>query len=140
CDLVIDPANPNTLYAGFWQISRKPWRMDSGGDGSGLFKSTDGGDTWTEITRNRGLPTGVLGKIGISVSPINSNRIWALVEAKDGGLYRSDDAGETWARVNEGANIRQRPWYYTRVYADTENVDTVYVLNVQFQKSIDGGR
>ena len=139
-DLVIDPSNPNTLYAGFWQISRKPWRMDSGGDGSGLFKSTDGGDTWTEITRNRGLPSGVLGKIGVAVSPVNSNRVWALVEAKDGGLYRSDDAGETWQRVNEGANIRQRPWYYTRVYADTENIDTVYVLNVQFQKSIDGGR
>ncbi|MEQ1607149.1 MAG: glycosyl hydrolase [Pyrinomonadaceae bacterium] len=139
-DLIIDPSNPNTLYAGFWQIGRKPWRMDSGGDGSGLFKSIDGGDTWTEISRNRGLPSGVLGKIGVAVSPLNSNRIWAMVEAKDGGLYRSDDAGETWQRVNEGANIRQRPWYYTRVYADTGNENTVYVLNVGFHKSTDGGR
>ena len=139
-DLVMDPANPNTLYAAFWQVSRKPYRMDSGGDGSGLFKSTDGGDTWIEITRNKGLPSGILGKIGVSVSPVNSNRVWAIVEAKDGGLYRSDDGGETWQRTSESANIRQRPWYYNRVYADTENIDTVYVMNVQFQKSIDGGR
>lgn len=139
-DLCMDPANPNTLYASLWQISRKPYRMDSGGNGSGLFKSTDGGDTWTEITRNKGLPAGVLGKMGIAVSPVNSNRVWAIVEAKDGGLYRSDDAGETWQRTSENANIRQRPWYYNRVYADTENIDTIYIMNVQFQKSIDGGR
>ena len=139
-DLVIDPANPNTLYAAFWQIGRKPYRMDSGGDGSGLFKSTDGGDTWTEISRNKGLPAGVLGKINIAVSPVNTNRLWAMVENKDGGLFRSDDGGDSWQRVSENANIRQRPWYFNRVYADTESIDTVYVLNVQFQKSIDGGR
>ena len=139
-DLILDPSNPNTLYAAFWQISRKPYRMDSGGDGSGLFKSTDGGDTWVEISRNKGLPSGVLGKIGVTVSPVNTNRVWAIVEAKDGGLYRSDDAGDTWQRVSENPNIRQRPWYYNRVYADTANENTVYVLNVQFQKSIDGGR
>ncbi|MFM9905243.1 MAG: WD40/YVTN/BNR-like repeat-containing protein [Pyrinomonadaceae bacterium] len=139
-DLVIDPTNPNTLYAAFWQISRKPYRMDSGGDGGGLFKSTDGGDTWTEISRNKGLPTGVLGKMNIAVSPVNTNRLWAMVENKDGGLFRSDDGGDSWQRVSENANIRQRPWYFNRVYADTESVDTVYVLNVQFQKSIDGGR
>ncbi|MEO6050005.1 MAG: glycosyl hydrolase [Pyrinomonadaceae bacterium] len=139
-DLILDPTNPNTIYAAFWQIGRKPYRMDSGGDGGGLFKSTDGGDTWVEITRNRGLPAGILGKVGVAVSPVNSNRVWAMIENKDGGLFRSDDAGDTWQRVSESANIRQRPWYYTRVYADTENVDTVYVLNVQFNKSIDGGR
>ena len=139
-DIILDPSNPSTIYASFWQISRKPWRMDSGGEGSGLFKSTDGGDTWTEISRNRGLPAGVLGKIGITVSPVNSNRLWAIVEAKDGGVYRSDDAGETWQRTSENANLRQRPWYYNRIYADTQNENGVYILNVQFQKSIDGGR
>ena len=139
-DLVIDPTNPNTLYAAFWQISRKPYRMDSGGDGSGLFKSIDGGDTWTEISRNKGLPAGVLGKINIAVSPVNSNRIWAMVEAKEGGLYRSDDGGESWAKMSDNPNIKQRPWYFNRVYADTQNENTVYVLNVQFFKSIDGGR
>ena len=139
-DLVIDPANPTTLYAALWQISRKPYRMDSGGDGGGLFKSTDGGDTWTEISRNRGLPSGVLGKINIAVSPVNTNRLWAMVENKDGGLFRSDDGGDSWQRVSENANIRQRPWYFNRVYADTEAIDTVYIMNVQFQKSIDGGR
>jgi len=139
-DLVMDPANPNTLYAAFWQISRKPYRMDSGGEGSGLFKSVDGGDTWIEISRNRGLPAGVLGKINITVSPVNTNRLWAMVEAKDGGLFRSDDAGDSWQRVSENANIRQRPWYFNRLYADTNNENTVYVLNVQFHRSIDGGR
>ncbi|MGI8639650.1 MAG: WD40/YVTN/BNR-like repeat-containing protein [Pyrinomonadaceae bacterium] len=139
-DLIIDPTNPNTLYAAFWQISRKPYRMDSGGDGGGLFKSVDGGDTWTEISRNKGLPTGVPGKINITVSPVNANRLWTMVEAKEGGLFRSDDGGENWQKVSDNANIRQRPWYFNRVYADSENADTVYVLNVQFHKSIDGGR
>ncbi len=139
-DLIIDPTNPNTLYAAFWQISRKPYRMDSGGEGGGLFKSIDGGDSWTEISRNKGLPTGVLGKINIAVSPVNANRLWAMVEAKEGGLYRSDDGGETWSKVSDNPNIKQRPWYFNRVYADTENENTVYVLNVGFFKSIDGGR
>jgi photosystem II stability/assembly factor-like uncharacterized protein len=139
-DIIMDPSNPNTLYAAFWQFQRKPWRMDSGGDGSGIFKSIDGGDTWTDITRNRGLPAGVDGKMNVAVSPVNSNRVWAMVENKDGGLFRSDDGGETFQRTSDNPNIRQRPWYYNRVYADTENIDTVYVMNVQFQKSIDGGR
>ncbi len=139
-DLVFDPQNPNVIYASFWQISRSPWGFDSGGAGSGIFKSEDGGDSWIEITRSKGLPSGVLGKIGITVSPLDSNRIWAMVEAKDGGLFRSDDAGENWQRVSNDPRLTQRPWYYFRVYADTQNVDTVYVLNVQFHKSIDGGR
>ncbi|MBV9216087.1 MAG: glycosyl hydrolase [Acidobacteria bacterium] len=139
-DLIMDPSNPNTLYAAFWQIGRKPWRMDSGGDGSGLFKSIDGGDTWVEITRNRGLPAGVDGKINVTVSPVNTSRLWAMVENKDGGLFRSDDGGDSWTRVNESAPIRQRPWYFNRVYADTQSLDTVYVMNVQMSRSIDGGR
>lgn len=139
-ELAMDPSNPNVLYAGFWQVGRKPWRMDSGGDGSGLFKSTDGGDTWIDITRNRGLPAGLNGKMNITVSPVNTNRLWAMVENKEGGLFRSDDAGDTWQRVSDSAAIRQRPWYYNRVYADTASENTVYVLNVGFHKSIDGGR
>ncbi len=139
-DLTFDPSNPNTLYAAMWQIRRSPWGFESGGAGSSFYKSTDGGDTWTEITRNNGLPGGVIGKIGVTVSPVNPNRVWAIVEAKDGGLYRSDDGGENWQRVSNNPQILQRPWYYHRVYADTQNVETVYVLNVGFHKSIDGGR
>ncbi len=139
-DLIMDPNNPNTLYAGFWEVYRKPWTLESGGPGSGLFKSTDGGDTWTEITRNPGLPRGMVGKVGITVSPANSDRLWAIVEAEDGGVFRSDNAGRTWTKVNEERRLRQRAWYYTRIYADTKSVDTVYVLNVQFFRSNDGGR
>jgi photosystem II stability/assembly factor-like uncharacterized protein len=139
-DLILDPTNPNTIYAGFWQIKRTPWSLESGGAGSSMYKSTDGGDTWSEIKSNKGLPSGVWGKIGITVSPVNPNRIWAMIEAKDGGLYRSDDAGDNWQRVSDSPQIRQRPWYYTRVYADSQNADTVYVLNVAFHKSSDGGR
>ncbi|HEY9284134.1 MAG TPA: hypothetical protein VIP46_11830 [Pyrinomonadaceae bacterium] len=139
-DLTFDPTNANILYAGFWDVHRKPWTLESGGPGGGLFKSTDGGDTWTEITRNPGGPRGLVGKVGITVSPVNPERVWAIVEAEDGGVFRSDNGGRTWARVNEQRALRQRAWYYTRIYADTQNADTVYVLNVAFFKSNDGGR
>ncbi len=139
-DLSFDPKDPNVMFAAFWEVQRTPYSMISGGPGSSLYRSTDGGDTWTDISKNRGMPAGVLGKIGVAVSPVESNRIFAMIEAKDGGLYRSDDGGDSWQRVSDNAAIRQRPWYYTRVYADTQNVDTVYLANVAFHKSIDGGR
>lgn len=139
-DLAMDPQNPRILYAALWQAVRHPWEMTSGGPGSGLFKSTDGGDTWTEITRNAGLPRGVLGRIGVAVSYQNSDRLWAIVEAEDGGVFRSDDAGRTWTRTNEDRNLRQRAWYYSHIYADPASHDGLYVLNVQFFRSGDGGR
>ncbi|HYV04581.1 MAG TPA: glycosyl hydrolase [Blastocatellia bacterium] len=139
-DLILDPTNPNNIYAGFWEVYRQPWTLESGGPGSGICKSTDGGDTWNEITRNPGLPKGLIGKIGITVSPANPERVWALVEAEDGGVFRSDNAGKTWTKVNEQRSLRQRAWYYTRIYADPQNADTVYVLNTGFYKSNDAGR
>ena len=140
CDLIIDPTNPNNLYAGFWEVYRKPWTMESGGAGSGIFKSTDGGDTWTEITRNPGLPRSTIGIVGITVSPANPDRLWAIVEAEDGGVFRSDNGGKTWTKTNEQRNLRQRAWYYSRIYADPKNADSVYVLNTGFYRSNDGGR
>ena len=139
-DLLLDPTNPNIIYAGFWEVYRKPWTLESGGPGSGIFKSTDGGDTWNELTRNPGMPKGMVGKVGIAVSPANPERIWAIVEAEDGGVFRSDNGGNTWTKVNEERRLRQRAWYYTRIYADPKNADSVYVLNVGFFRSNDGGR
>jgi photosystem II stability/assembly factor-like uncharacterized protein len=138
-DVVMDPSNPRILYAALWQVRRMPHTLESGGPGSGIFKSTDGGDSWTEISGNDGFPEGPLGRIGIAVSPANPDRVWAMVEAERGGLFRSEDAGETWRRVNDDRNLRQRAWYYTHVYADPANQNTVYVLNVGFHKSVDGG-
>ena len=139
-DLAMDPSNPNVLYAGFWQSHRRPWMLVSGGKGSGMWKSTDGGDNWTELTKNPGLPSGLWGNIGITVSGANPRRVYALIEADSGGVFRSDDAGATWTKVNEQRSLRQRAWYYTKIYADPKNADVVYASNVQFMVSRDGGK
>ena len=139
-DLILDPTNPSVIYASIWEVIRKPWTFESGGADSGLYKSTDAGDTWTEITRNPGLPKGVIGRIGIAVSPVNSERVWALVEAADGGVFCSENGGKNWTRFNEQHSLTQRAWYYSHIYADPQNLDTVYVLNVSLHRSNDGGR
>jgi photosystem II stability/assembly factor-like uncharacterized protein len=139
-DLILDPQDPQTIYVALWEAGRTSHGMTSGGPGSGIFKSTDGGDHFTEISRNPGLPKGVLGKIGLSVSGADSNRVYAQIEAEDGGFFLSDDAGATWKLVTDRRELRQRAFYYTRVYADPKAKDTVYVLNVGFNKSVDAGK
>lgn len=138
-DLVIDPQNPETLYASIWQVYRTPYKMWGGGGASGLFKSTNGGETWEELTRKPGMPKGTVGKIGVTVSPVDAKRLWAVMEADDGGVYRSDDAGATWKLVNNERKLRQRAFYYSRLVADPKDRDGVYGLNVGFYKSTDGG-
>lgn len=137
-DVRIDPLNPRNVFAGFWQVNRTPWDLSSGGEGSGLYRSTDGGETWDELTD--GLPEGIKGKISVSPSAAQRDLVYAMVEADDGGVFRSDDGGDTWRRTNQERNLRQRAWYYTHIYADTQDAETVYVMNVRFHKSIDGGK
>ena len=139
-DISIDKNNPRIIFASTWNIRRTPYSLESGGEGSGLWKSTDGGETWTNISDNEGLPSGIWGISGVSVSPVNSKKVFALIENKEGGLFRSDDGGSSWEKVNEDRNLRQRAWYYTRVYADTQNENRVYVMNVSFWRSEDGGK
>jgi len=139
-DLVLDPNNPEIIYAAFWQAWRTPWQLVSGGAGSGIFKSTDGGEHWTELTRNPGLPNGVIGNIGLAVSPANSNKVWAIVEADSGGVFLSNDGGATWTRTNSDRRLRQRAWYYTRIFADPKDANSVYVLNTGMYRSTDNGK
>jgi photosystem II stability/assembly factor-like uncharacterized protein len=138
-DVVFDPKNSSIVYASLWQVRRQPWTFTSGGPGSGLYKSVDGGLTWKQLQGN-GLPDGILGRIGIAVSGADSNRVYALIEAKEGGLYRTNDAGNTWSRVNDDERYRQRAWYFSHVFADPKSVDTVYVLNTGAFRSNDGGK
>lgn len=137
-DLAMDPKNPRILYASTWRVERKPWTLISGGEGSGLHKSTDGGDTWEELTD--GLPEGIKGKIGIAVSGADPDRVWALVEAEEGGLFRSENGGKTFRLINPDRSFRQRAWYYTHVYADPQDLNTVYILNTAIWRSHDGGK
>ena len=138
-DVVFDPNNSNTLFASLWEVDRTPWSLNSGGPGSGLYKSTDGGTTWRRL-EGHGLPAGIMGRIGVSVSAADSNRVYAMIESKEGGLYRSDDGGENWIRMNEDGRLRQRAWYFTHIFADPKSTDTVYVLNTGMFRSTDGGR
>jgi photosystem II stability/assembly factor-like uncharacterized protein len=139
-DLSIDPRNPRIVYAGFWEARRGPYFMTSGGQGSGLFRSRDGGDTWDDLTEKPGMPKGLKGKIGVVASPAQSGRVWAMVENEDGGVFRSDDFGETWERLNDDRVLRQRAWYYSHIFADPEDPNTVWVLNVEMYRSVDGGK
>lgn len=137
-DIVFDPHNANTLFASLWEVYRTPWSLNSGGPGSGLYKSTDGGSTWKHL-EGHGLPDGIMGRIGVSVGA-DANRVYALIESKQGGLFRSDDGGESWIRMNDDGRIRQRAWYFTHIFADPKATDTLYVLNTGMFRSTDGGR
>ena len=140
-EIVLDPNNSRVLYASTWRVQRTPSSLSSGGDGSDLWKSIDSGESWTKITKNSGFPTGIIGVIGVTVSPVNSERVWAIVENQDkGGVYRSDDGGKSWTYTNSSRSLRQRAWYYSKIYADTQDIDGVYVMNVDYHFSDDGGK
>jgi photosystem II stability/assembly factor-like uncharacterized protein len=139
-DLVMEPNNPNVFYAGTWRVIRTPYSMESGGAGSGLYKSIDGGETWTNISTKKGLPKGVWGIVGVAVSATNPDKIYSIIENEKGGMFMSSDAGETWTLTSSDNNIRQRSWYFSKVYVDPKNDNLVYAPNVQFMRSRDGAR
>ncbi|MEM0961106.1 MAG: glycosyl hydrolase [Bacteroidota bacterium] len=139
-ELHMDPTNPRILYASMWRVRRTPYSFSSGGEGSSIWRSTDGGDTWTDISAHDGLPDGTWGISDVAIAPSNPDVVYALIENEDGGLFRSDDAGESWRRVSADRNLRQRSWYFTRLDVDADDADKVWVLNVQLWVSTDGGR
>ena len=139
-DLVLQPGNARILYASTWNVRRSPYSLSSGGPGSDLWKSTDAGETWEQLTDLPGLPAAPRGIIGVTVSPVNPDRVWAIIEAEDGGVFRSDDAGESWKKLNSDRALRSRAWYYTRIIADSQNENRVYVMNVSYGVSEDGGK
>ncbi|MEL0299518.1 MAG: glycosyl hydrolase, partial [Flavobacteriaceae bacterium] len=140
-ELQMDPSNPRHLYAATWNVQRTPYSLSSGGEGSALWKSTDSGESWKKISDNPGFAQGTLGIIGVTVSPVNAQKVWAIVENKEkGGVYFSQDGGENWQHINDSRSLRQRAWYYSKIYADTQNEDIVYVMNVRYHKSTDGGK
>lgn len=139
-DLVIDPNNPRNMFATTWNVRRTPYSLSSGGEGSSIWKSTDGGDTWANLTANEGLPKGIWGIAGVAVSHQNSDHVWAIIENENGGVYKSNDGGKTWKLLNNSRDLRQRAWYYTRIYTDTQDESIVYVMNVDYHVSKDGGK
>ncbi len=139
-DLSIDPSNPRIMYAALWEARRSFWSIKSGGDQSGIYRSTDGGDSWEKVSSKKGFAKGIKGRIGVAVSPAKSGRIWATVESEDCGIYRSDDFGETWDLVNEDKDLQGRPWYYQHIIADPQDSEVVWIMNYQCHKSIDGGK
>ena len=139
-EIVMDPNNSRILYASTWRVQRTPSSLSSGGDGSALWKSEDNGESWKEISTNSGFPKGIIGVIGVTVSPVDSERVWAIVENEEkGGVYRSDNGGKDWKYTNSDRSLRQRAWYYSKIYADTQDIDGVYVMNVAYHYSDDGG-
>ena len=139
-EIVMDPNNSRILYASTWRVQRTPSSLSSGGDGSDLWKSEDSGESWRKISTNSGFPKGILGVIGVTVSPVDSERVWAIVENEEkGGVYRSDNGGKEWKYTNSDRSLRQRAWYYSKIYADTQDIDGVYVMNVAYHYSDDGG-
>ena len=138
-DLSIDINNPRIIFASIWETKREPHTFTSGGEDSGLYKSTDSGDTWEKLDSTNGLPEGIMGRIGVAISASKSGRVWALIESKDRGLFRSEDYGNSWVKISDNADIIQRPWYYTHIYSDPNDSETVYALNYKMWKSTDGG-
>ncbi|MBV6521999.1 MAG: hypothetical protein MNPFHGCM_02143 [Gemmatimonadaceae bacterium] len=140
-DIAMDASNPQVMYVAMWQAYRTPWSLSSGGVHSAIYKTSDGGTSWVNLSATaKGLPKGTLGKIGLAVSPAKASRVWAIIEHDSGGVYRSDDAGATWQYLNQDRKLRQRAWYYSQIYADPTDTNVVYVLNVQFFRSRDGGK